>query len=217
MINRLRRLAVPGILPTLTSLALALSPTAAQAHTGADYPNRAAAQNAGDTRDPGHDGVAYRERFGASRVAATSSVLRPASWSVIRHWMQRTVEVETPEIHFRAAGHRAVVSDGQGGSVTAVVGVRHITADGHGQLIFFFHGQHFVGWDSRYESLNTDVWAAGPQRFDADYAHYQSGDALCCPSLGPVRVRYRWTGSRIQALRQPPRNYGSDGPAVRLR
>jgi hypothetical protein len=54
MMNRLRRLAVPGVLPTLTSLALTLSPTAAQAHTGVDAPNRAAAQSAGDTRDPGH-------------------------------------------------------------------------------------------------------------------------------------------------------------------
>lgn len=216
MTNRLRRGALAGVLPVLTSLALALSPTAAHAHTGADSLYRAGAQNAAGTRHPGHDG-AYRQRLGSAPAAATSAALHPASWSVIRHWMQRTVEVDTPEIHFRAISHRAVVSDGHGGSVTAVVGVRHITADGHGQLIFFFHNQRFVGWDSRFESLNTDVRAAGARRFDADYAHYSSDDALCCPSLAPVSVRYRWTGSRIQALRQPPRNYGSDGPAVRLR
>jgi hypothetical protein len=170
MINRLRRLALPGALPALTALTLTLATTAAQAHTGADSPNRATAQKAADTRHPDHDSVVYRQRLGAARADAASAALRPASWSVIRHWMQRTVEVQTPDVHFRVIGHRAVVADGHGGSVTAVVGVRHITADGHGQLIFFFHNQRFVGWDSRYESLNTDVRTAGPQRFDADYA-----------------------------------------------
>lgn len=65
--------------------------------------------------------------------------------------MRRTVEVGDAHVHFRQIGHRIVVPDGHGGTVTAAIGVRSITADGHGQLVFFFHGQHFLGWDSNRE------------------------------------------------------------------
>jgi hypothetical protein len=40
--------------------------------------------------------------------------------------------------------------------------VRHITADGKGMVVFFFHGGKFVGWDSKYEiAAVNSVKAAG--------------------------------------------------------
>jgi hypothetical protein len=115
-----------------------------------------------------------------------------------------------PEVHFRQISHKVVVSDGRGGTLTAAIGVRSITADGHGQLVFFFHGGRFLGWDSNYEIASIEkIAAAGPRRFDVTYSRYAADDPLCCPSRSPKTVRYRWTGKRIKALSRRPRDPGA--------
>lgn len=128
---------------------------------------------------------------GAAADAATPSS-PPASHTTIRTWMRRTVEVGNLRVHFRQVGHRVVVSDGRGGTLTAAIGVRSITADGHGQLVFFFHGQHFLGWDSNRE-INSiqDITAVGPRRLDVTYVRYAPDDPLCCPSLSPLAAPAR--------------------------
>jgi LppP/LprE lipoprotein len=140
-----------------------------------------------------------------------------ASKATVRTWMRRTVEVGATNVHFRRISPRVVVPDGHGSTLTAAIGVRSITADGHGQLVFFFHGGHFLGWDSKYEIASiAKVEAAGPRRFDVTYVRYRAADPLCCPSRSPKTVRYRWTGSRIQPLAKRPRDPGTDPVEVRL-
>ncbi len=151
----------------------------------------------------------------AAMAADASAGPRPAPWSVIRSAMHRTYELGPgADPGFGSVGRRTVVSDGRGGSLTAIVGLRRPSADGKGQLVFFFHNRRFLGWDARRTSIAIyPPRAAGPRRFSIRYVHYARNDALCCPSLRPVTIRYRWTGSRIVGSRRPP-NLGS---RVRLR
>lgn len=147
--------------------------------------------------------------------AEASPAPRPAPWSAIRAAMHRTYELGPGgDPRFGSVGRRTVVSDGRGGSLTAIVGLRRPTADAKGQLVFFFHNRRFLGWDATRMSIAIyPPRAAGSRRFSIRYVHYARNDALCCPSLRPVTIRYRWTGSHIVASRRPP-NLGS---AVRLR
>jgi hypothetical protein len=140
--------------------------------------------------------------------AAQEGAAASASNATIRLWMRRTVEVGSdPSVHFRHVGGKAVTSDGARGTLTAAIGVRHITADGKGQLVFFFRGGKFLGWDSKYEIASIkDVKNAGEGRFDVTYIRYAASDPLCCPSLSPKTVRYRWNGSRLKPLAKRPRD-----------
>ena len=49
------------------------------------------------------------------------------------------------------------VSDGTGGYLTAVSALRNPSADGHGDLIFFWHNQTFLGWGHQRRDLERDV------------------------------------------------------------
>lgn len=153
--------------------------------------------------------------FLLTSAEAMAAAPHPAPWSVIRSAMHRTYEVgPNADPRFGSIGRRVVTADGRGGSLTAVIGLRMPSADAKGQLIFFFHNRRFLGWDANRTSISIySLRAAGARRFSASYAHYARNDALCCPSLRPVTVRYRWTGSRLVASRRPP-NLGSQ---VRLR
>jgi LppP/LprE lipoprotein len=145
--------------------------------------------------------------------AAAAAAAGPTPMSVVRKWMRRTIEVGSrPAVDFRPLGRRVSISDGRGGRLTAIAGVRNPTADAYGQLIFFFHGRRFLGWDSNHEKTALTVKARGGE-FAASYAHYRRSDPLCCPSLPPVRVRYRWTGHRLKPSGRAP----EQGVGVRLR
>jgi LppP/LprE lipoprotein len=142
---------------------------------------------------------------GGLAVFPAAAAAKPTPLSVVRKWMRRTVEVGPgPTVDFRLFGRRVSVPDGHGGTLTAIVGVRNPTADAFGQLIFFFHGRRFLGWDSSRETTAVRVRARGGA-FAASYAHYRRADPLCCPSLPDVHVRYRWNGRRIVASRRAPR------------
>lgn len=151
----------------------------------------------------------------ATASADASAAPRPAPWSVIRSAMHRTYELgPSGDPRFGSVGRRTVASDGRGGSLTAIVGLRRPSADGKGELVFFFHNRRFLGWDARRTSISIyPPRAAGSRRFSIRYVHYARTDALCCPSLRPVTIHYRWTGSRMLGSRRPP-NLGS---RVRLR
>jgi LppP/LprE lipoprotein len=128
----------------------------------------------------------------------------PTPMSVVRKWMHRTVEVGPGRtVDFRPFGRRVSIGDGHGGTLTAVVGVRNPTADAFGQLIFFFHGRRFLGWDSNRENPQVAVRASG-RAFAAVYAHYRRTDPLCCPSLPSIHVRFGWTGHRLVPSLRPP-------------
>lgn len=154
-----------------------------------------------------------------SRAAGTSNasarVTHVTPLSVVRHWMRRTREVGDSRTHFTRLGPRLSVPDGKGRSITAVIGGRYPTADGKGQLVFFFHGRAFLGWDTARESIAIAPIRRGRGHgIQVPYVHYAPSDALCCPSRGLRTVTYRWNGRRIVASRRPPNATGS---RVRLR
>jgi LppP/LprE lipoprotein len=150
-----------------------------------------------------------------SPAAASGRPPHVTSLSVVRHWMHRTREVHDARTHFTRRGRRVSVPDGDGGSITAVVGGRAPTADGYGQLVFFFHGRVFLGWDTIRESIAiAPIHRGRGSRIVVPYVHYAPDDALCCPTRGRRVVIYRWTGRRIAPDGRPP---NATGARVRLR
>lgn len=116
--------------------------------------------------------------------------------------MSSTVEVQNHTVHFTPRINPLTISDGRGtGTLTAIVGVRWPTADGRGQLVFFWHGSHFLGWDSKIESQTAKVRSTAPGSFTVTYngtqkVHYGfSGTMLisdAAPAAGtanPVRIQ----------------------------
>jgi hypothetical protein len=147
----------------------------------------------------------------AAPVAAHAASVTPRS--VVRYWMRRTHEVGSTT-DFRRIGPRVTVPDGHGGTITAAIGLRHPSADGKGQLVFFFHGRKFLGWDTSHESIAIAAIHRGHgPRLRVRYVRYGPRDPYCCPSRSPVTVTYHWTGGRLIASRVPP---NADGARVRL-
>ena len=101
-------------------------------------------------------------------------------------------------------GDRLVtVGDGSGGYLTAVEASRYPTADGHGALVFFWHNQTFLGWDTNQESWNVAV-SAKSDAIEATYPDYAPNDPACCPSLAPVTITYTWSGTGLTQSRAIP-------------
>ena len=96
------------------------------------------------------------------------------------------------------------VSDGGGGYFTAVSALRNPSADGHGALIFFWHNQTFLGWDTNEETWNVMVRSNGADAIEATYADYAPGNPACCPTLPPVTITYSWSGNRFAQSRTIP-------------
>ncbi|MCO6009233.1 LppP/LprE family lipoprotein [Actinoallomurus purpureus] len=109
--------------------------------------------------------------------------------------MTRTVEVADPSTHFTGDSRPVTTSDRHGGDLTAVVGQRIPTADGKGQLVFFWHGTTFIGWDAVTETDSIRRITAGPGYFTVTYTHYAAKDPMCCASLPPVTITYAWQDS----------------------
>jgi hypothetical protein len=91
--------------------------------------------------------------------------------------MAHTIEVGDPTEHFvcvsDAKSTALTTSDRFGGSLTAAIGQRFPTADGYGQLIFFWHNDHFLGSDSVFESVSIlKLRSPTTGEFVATYAHY---------------------------------------------
>jgi len=111
--------------------------------------------------------------------------------------MRRTVFVDDPESCFISTGDTVYTPDGEGGWLAATVGAYAPkglpSADGYGHLVFFFHNNEFIGWDSVYMSVCIkNVEAAGTDVFKVTYANYAPNDAMCCPSLPDKVVFYQW-------------------------
>lgn len=135
--------------------------------------------------------------------------------SAIARVMTATAETDDASEHFAPSSAPVTVADGSGGHLTAVLGTRSPSADGHGQLVYFWHGTTFVGWDSSSESLAIQAITPGkPGAIRVTYAHYGPDDALCCPSLPAVTIEYRWNGHGFTPSGMPPKRGGET--AVRL-
>jgi LppP/LprE lipoprotein len=119
--------------------------------------------------------------------------------------LNRTVEIADQTTHFSADNQPVTVSDGAGGWLTAVIGVRFPTADGKGQLAFFWHNSTFIGLDTHTESFQINgISASGVSTFAVRYAHYAPTDPMCCPSLAPVTIEYHWNGHAMTPSGLPP-------------
>jgi hypothetical protein len=119
--------------------------------------------------------------------------------------LNRTVEIADRTTHFSANNQPVTVSDGAGGWLTAVIGVRFPTADGKGQLAFFWHNTTFIGLDTHTESNQINgISAPRVSTFAVRYTHYAPTDPLCCPSLAPVTIDYHWNGHAMTPSGLPP-------------
>ena len=136
-------------------------------------------------------------------VDATNYATTPSAKEIERE-LSRTVETKNPKQHFKADGDAVTTSDGAGGVLTAVAGVREPSADDTGELVFFWHGDTFLGWDSLFESKRLVLKSAGPGRFAVTYADY-TGKA----TSRPVSVTYVWSGSNLVPDSSPPSESGT--------
>ncbi len=96
------------------------------------------------------------------------------------------------------------VGDGAGGYLTAVSALRHPSADGHGDLVFFWHNQTFLGWDTNKETWNVSIRGGGTNAIEATYPDYAPGEPACCPTLPPVTITYSWNGVGLAQNRTLP-------------
>lgn len=103
--------------------------------------------------------------------------------------------------HLHQNGKAVVVPDGRGGWITAIPTVRWHTADGYGQLVLFWHDTTFVGTDALtalpdlgQEAASVGIVRGGKNTVVLQYARYKKTDAMCCPSLAPVKVAFHWNG-----------------------
>jgi LppP/LprE lipoprotein len=129
--------------------------------------------------------------------------------------MSRTVESTDRTEHFTAKGNPVTVSDGVGGWLTAILGSRFPTADGYGQLVFFWHNATFVGWDTMMESTQIiRLGTPGVAALLVEYPSYAPLDAACCPSQPPRTIVYRWNGARLAASGLPPGHHANEAPTI---
>ena len=123
--------------------------------------------------------------------------------------MSRTVESGSNTEHF-TPGPTTGILDGSGGTLTAAVGVRFPTADGYGQLVFFWHNDDFLGWNATQETISIEqIESPASGVFDVTYAQYAPTDPMSSPSLPPVTIAYRWNGSSLESNGTPPNLSGS--------
>jgi len=117
--------------------------------------------------------------------------------------MSQTVPDDAPNEHYVRSSDPVVVGDGAGGTLTAVAGSRTNTADGGGQLVFFWHNDTFIGWNTDHESFKLQVDPQGADAVGVTYVWLQPDDAACCPT-GQAVVVYGWDGSGLRSDRDIP-------------
>jgi LppP/LprE lipoprotein len=129
--------------------------------------------------------------------------------------LNRTVEIADGTTHFSANSQPVTISDAAGGWLTAVIGVRFPTADGKGQLAFFWHNTAFIGLDTDAESIQImRLSATGPGTLAVRYTHYAPTDPLCCPSLAPVTIDYHWDGHAMTPSGLPPGHRAGEAATI---
>lgn len=157
--------------------------------------------------------------FGLTRVQARTAraAIAPTRAQIFNR-IAHTHEVGSNRTTFRPVGKALTILDGRGtGTLTAVVGRRFPTADGKGQLVFFWHNNRFNGLSANYETAAVNALgspAAGT--FVITYARFKATDPLCCPTVAPLKVTYGWSGRLLISNGAPPR-FGSVAIRVKYR
>jgi hypothetical protein len=156
-----------------------------------------------------------QESIPETQVSTASVVQAPLGQIVpsqgeINAELSGTVEVNNPPISF-TSDETITSSDGNGGWITSVHGTRNPSADGYGQLIFFWHNEQFIGCDAAYESSHSNILYAKPGYIVVSYTHYAENDPISTPSLPDVNIAYTWNGTNFTSSGSPPTNiYGAE-------
>ena len=149
----------------------------------------------------------------ALNPAARAATGDAPTWAQVTGVMSRTVETSAPTVTFTPVGPMTSSPDGKGtGTITAVVGQRTPSGDGSGQVVFLWHNDTFIGYDSQAEKVGVTAVAATAGGFTVSYPGYRVGDPLAKPSGRPVKATYTWTGSGFRASATPP----TDGTTIKL-
>jgi hypothetical protein len=131
---------------------------------------------------------------GTNWAIVTKDALVPQS--VLVSVMGATTEKDDAGQHFVPFPFQIVTRDDEGGYLQAVGASRFPTADGLGQLVFFFHNGKVVGLNSNVEvTAIRSIQAAGTGKFVITYANYRPTDVMVNPTLPPQSVTYTWNGS----------------------
>ncbi|GGJ02995.1 hypothetical protein GCM10010885_10350 [Alicyclobacillus cellulosilyticus] len=144
-----------------------------------------------------HSESGYFVTWKDHRLTLTNDMTGAPSLSEIERVMSQTTEIGDPTEHFMLIGKPVSITIGNGDTVTAAVGMRWPTADGYGQVVFFFHNHQFVGLDSDVEKTEIQSLRAtqSGMAFEVTYADYAPDDPMYNPSLPPVTVTFGWDGS----------------------
>ena len=89
-------------------------------------------------------------------------------------------------------------------SLRVLIGTRTGSRDGYVQRAFFFVGDRYLGTDTLLPSASIRFVGQADDTVTLAYPLYYPSDRLCCPSAGTARVRYHWTGSKLQPLDEIP-------------
>ena len=149
---------------------------------------------------------------GAASAQRDPRILASAPTAVqVAARLRHTLEIGTRGEYFRSVGKPLTIRDGRGtGTLTAVVGGRYPTADGHGQIVFFWHNRRFNSLSSDYETpAVVSLKSPAPGTFVVTYDRYRRSDPLCCPTLKPRTVIYGWSGHILISDGAPPKGVGT--------
>lgn len=104
-----------------------------------------------------------------SPPTTTPKAVAPPTSQQVAAQIATTHEAADPREEF-IGSPPVTVGDGSGGYLTAVTALRNPSADGHGDLVFFWHNQTSLGWDTNKETWNVSVRAGGTNAIEATYA-----------------------------------------------
>jgi hypothetical protein len=142
----------------------------------------------------------------STSVPATSGGPTPED---VAATMRHTTLENDPDQYFVPFDTPITISDGAGGTLTAIIGGHVNSADGGGQLVFFWHNDAFLGWDKDHEGFKVSVQAGDGPAFRVSYSYLRDGEPACCPT-GTVDVVYAWDGLQIVPDRDlPPETTGA--------
>jgi hypothetical protein len=142
----------------------------------------------------------------STSVPATSGGPTPED---VAATMRHTTLEDDPDQYFVPFDTPITISDGAGGTLTAIIGGHVNSADGGGQLVFFWHNDAFLGWDKDHEGFKVSVQAGDGAAFRVSYVYLRDGEPACCPT-GTVDVVYAWDGLQIVPDRDlPPETTGA--------
>jgi hypothetical protein len=128
------------------------------------------------------------ETYTATTSTSVPAISGGPTQEEIAHVMLRTRPANDPAQHYLPVDSGMSIGDGTGGILTTVVGRRTNTANGEGQLVFFWHDSTFLGWASDREAFTVAVNPAGEAAWTLTY--FRSPQTF-------THVSYRWVGGNI--------------------